>query len=229
MSENETIESNETERSTSEIKEQDIFFSNLELVLSHEADILASDDYFFCKPTFASFALGGTVQIRLGTLLVGWRTGDLIDKCPIITETRAPCGGKSFVFRFGGLFSGTGWRGYCTTCKKSQFTWEGSKTMDRIGFVSTFNDLLKSAVEETEQYETTVYSLKDDAIVPAVKERKVTRSLVPEVTTFDLIEELKSGKSRKPTAKDKTLLPEFITIGGGDSKKPEREVRILPD
>ena len=50
--------------------ECDLFFQNLDLILSHEAEILRCDEYFFCRPAFAS-------KINVGSAVIGMANGHL--------------------------------------------------------------------------------------------------------------------------------------------------------
>jgi len=205
-------------------QERDFFFSNLNLLLDNEQTILSVDEYFFCQP---SFARGGrpmcSSSLNLGTLLLGWRTQLFIDICQNALgqrQDRAICGGRAFVYFFAGPMSGTGWSGYCPNCKGGNFTWNNSRTNERADFVSAANQQFQNWSEglEFDFYPSFKFSFGNPARVPSIeaKMRKVKRPLVNGVSTYELVDELKSGCVRPPTPSDKTLLREFLILKQGD-------------
>lgn len=199
--------------------ERELFIANLDLVLEHERDILSCDEYFFCRPEFTHYGVYSNGHINVGTLLLGWRDGLFIDKCQAVLGPRKEkysCGGKSYVYRFGGLLSRTGWGGFCTSCGNTEFVWDGTLTFERMHLASSANKQFKDRVEGLEEYEGQNFSFGKEALVLARKTRPVTRSLVEMVTVPELVKELQAGEIRGATGKDKTLLKEYLTIENGE-------------
>lgn len=191
--------------------DRELFFSNFDLILAHQQDILACDQYFFCRPAFAGYGIYCSKSITLGTLLLGWRSGILIEPCPIMVRDASlkpakevSCGGKSYVYHFGGLPSGTGWLGYCTSCGGSQFTFDKQLPRQRQRFEfarqadSKFRDWAEGL--ELEHFPTCQFSFAEPAIVPATKARIrwVKLPLVEAVNLEQLIKELRKGPIRRP-------------------------------
>ena len=106
-----------------EKEELQLFCDNIDLLLRHEDDIFACDDYFLCLASFAWCSwpyISGDGLICMGDLLSGWGDGALIGKCP-------DCCGKVLVNAFGGspLSGSNWWRGYCQVCQHTQNSrWE---------------------------------------------------------------------------------------------------------
>ena len=100
--------------------ERRLFFQNLDLIIAHEADILRCDEYFFCRPAFAGhYLMYLSGHINVGTLLLGWRTGILLDECRSklgVRKSYYSCIGTAHVYHFGGRGSGMSWSGFCRTC-----------------------------------------------------------------------------------------------------------------
>ncbi|MFH1024615.1 MAG: hypothetical protein V1809_14635 [Planctomycetota bacterium] len=101
-------------------REDGLFRENFRLILSRQEEILARSDYFYC--TFGSAWLsiayigpGGTIP--LGALLLLWRWGQLIEKCP-------SCGGKVYIAVAGGspLSGSHNCHGVCAGCGNA---WNG--------------------------------------------------------------------------------------------------------
>jgi hypothetical protein len=208
-----------------------LFFPNLNLILAHERDILSCDDYFFCRPEFSGYGIYSSAHINVGTLLLGWRHGLFIDTCRAqlgLRKEKYSCGGKSYVYHFGGLLSGTGWSGYCSSCGNHKFVWESTLTHLRMNFASSANRHFKDRVEDLEEFEGTNFSFGPEALVPAIKTRKVTRSLVEIVSIPDLVNELQTGCIRPPTAKSKTLLTKFLHVDYGENRTSET-IQIIND
>ncbi|MBY0552045.1 MAG: hypothetical protein K2W95_32475 [Candidatus Obscuribacterales bacterium] len=205
--------------------EHELFFANLDLILDHERDILSCDEYFFCRPAFTHYGVYSNSHINVGTLLLGWRHGILIDTCRGVLGPRKEhyvCGGKAYVYRFGGLLSRTGWGGFCSACRGSEFFWDGTLTWLRWDFAASSNRQFKDRVTEVEEYEGRNFSFGPVSLVPAIKTRKVTRSLVEVLSVGDLMNELISKTIRPATPRDKSLLTDFLIVEHGE--KEEREM-----
>lgn len=184
-----------------------LFFANLQLIVAHEADILRCDEYFFCRPEFSTYGISCfSSYINVGTLLLGWRKGILIEPCRLVAGARKAkysCSGRAYVFRFGGLASGTGWTGFCPTCGGSGRRMDGCRTMERVRFVGAINDTYKDWAEglELEYFPSQKFSFGEPSIVPSPSARmkRTKLPLVAAVSVEQLIEELQSGRIRKPT------------------------------
>jgi hypothetical protein len=212
-------------------EEHELFFENLDLVLQHEKAILLCDEYFFCTPEFAGYGLYSNFSLNVGTLLLGWRHGIFIDTCQKMLGPRKEkytCGGKVYVNRFGGLLSGTGWGGFCQSCKNIDFVWDGTLTWIRWEFGRSSNKQFKNYVDETEEYKTSKFSFADPALVPVIKTRPVRRWLVKALSVAELIDELKNNRARPATPKDKTRLIEFLTVNHGE-KAPSEKIKLIVD
>ena len=209
--------------------ERDLFFANLDLVLAHERDILSCDEYFFCRPEFTHYGVLSNGHINVGILLLGWRHGIFIDRCRAVLgarKARYECGGKSYVYRFGGLLSGTGWRGFCQSCGLTEFVWDSSQTYQRMQFASSINRQYRERIEEIEEYDGTSFSFGAEPLIATKKTRKRVRSLVEKLSVAELLNELKTGKIRQATPRERSLLDEVLVIEDGEGKTIEK-VRLL--
>lgn len=97
-----------------------------------------------------------------------------------------------------------------------------------MNFASSANRQFKDRVVEVEEFEGTNFSFGSEALLPAIKTRKVTRSLVEIVSVPDLVNELRTGRIRPPTLKDKTLLTKFLHVEYGENGKSEA-IQIIND
>jgi hypothetical protein len=197
------------------------FFDNLELILTHEEDILLCEDYFFCRSNFANYGVYSHGDINVGTLLLGWRDGIFIDHC-----RSGGCNGKSYVYKFGGLLSGTGWSGYCSKCGNTKFVWESTHTMARMRFAYCSNQQFKDHIKAIQNFRvnTTYFGVPD--FDPEMKTKKVARSAANVISMPELISELQSDRIRKPTPGMESLIEEFLTV---DNLKngPDQTIEIF--
>lgn len=205
--------------------EIDFFFSNLDLLLAHERAILLNDQYFFCRPSFASYGVYSSRSITLGTLLIGWRSGMLRDYCCTklgLREDNYSSGGTSHVYHFGGMGSGTKSASFCTTCKCISYSYS-KLIFERMVFVESIQEQCRDWVDglELEHFPTTRFSFSEPAIVQssAGRLKRTKLYLIEAATAAEVIEELKTGQIRAPTAKDTTLLPEFLNVKGYNTKE----------
>lgn len=204
-----------------------VFFSNLDVLLAAEQTILSCDQYFFCRPPFATYGIYGSKQITLGALLIGWRLGILRDFCCTKLGPRTDkysIGGTSHVYHFGGLSSGPKSVGFCTTCKGYKRSYN-KLIFERMTFVESIQEQCKDWVEglEITHSPPTKYNFVVPAIVPssAGRLRRTKLFLVEAVTVKQLVAELTTGNIRAPTSKDKTLLPKkvFVKCDGNSAVK----------
>ena len=189
--------------------ERRLFFSNFELILAHQQDILDCDEYFFCRPAFACYGIYCSKSMPLGTLILGWRNGILLEPCPILVpddsmkpQKQLPCGGKSYIYHFGGMPSGTGRLGYCISCDGSQFTYDKQLPRQRFDFANQAEKQFKDWAEglELEHFRTSKFSFAEPAIVPTTgaRMRWIKLPLVEAVSVEQLIKELRKGRIRTP-------------------------------
>lgn len=208
------------------------FFSNLDLLLAHERAILRNDRYFFCRPNFATYGIYFSRPITLGALLIGWRLGTLRDYCCTKLgprEDNYTSGGSSHVYHFAGMGSGARSVGFCTTCKGFSRSYN-KRIFERMVFVESIQTQCQDWVEglQLEHFPATRFSFGEPAIVPTTAGRlkRTKLFLIESATVSEVVEELKTGKIRAPTAKDKTLLPEFLNLGVYGTKET-KTIRLI--
>jgi len=198
--------------------ERHLFFDNLDLLLTNEQAILSVDEYFFCRPIFATYGVYFSRPIVLGTLLLGWRDGILRDYCCTKLGQRSDgytSGGTSHVYFFGGISSGTKSAGYCTTCG-SLHTVNRHLIFERMAFQEQCRDWTE--VLQLEHYPAFKFSFGEPARVPTTeaKMRKLKAPLIKAMSVAELINELLAGNPREATASDRRLLPEHVLVKNGD-------------
>jgi len=99
-------------------KEMEYLCRNFGIILKNFNTVLENENYFFCEigNAFLSMpyiAAGG--HIPLGVLVLLWKEGNLIRKCP-------SCDGKLYVMGCGGspLSGSCNWWGICCTCREEK-------------------------------------------------------------------------------------------------------------
>jgi len=204
------------ERARQVNEEFDLFFGSIDLVLAHEAAILACDEYFFCRPAFSGYGQYTAKPLPLGVMLLGWRLGILREQC---------CAKNAWLIFFAGGSASTTWRrGYCPDCQKSERRYGYEVCVEKIRFCMDICEQVRDWVEvvEIEHFPSQTFSFAEPAIAPcyAGKIRKVRKLLVEAATVAQLITELRTGNVRPPTAREKSLVPDKLTwkVGNAEQK-----------
>ena len=176
-----------------------LFQDNISLILKQQTAILTVADYFFCPLSNAYCSVGvlcATIlssTLRLGHLLIGWRSGVLIDSCP-------HCNGKALITAFGArLNSGSDWwrRAFCIGCRK--WLELSSPRVDFERRVEVVKRILKRTpehYEEAEHFASYRFSWSGDGFAPATNTRLAIRHLYSPVPFDVLIYELQEDLLR---------------------------------
>ena len=81
----------------------------------------ATNTSFVALPLPGHYLMYLSGHINVGTLLLGWRTGILLDKCRSklgVRKSYYSCIGTAHVYHFGGRGSGTSWSGFLSSLWK---------------------------------------------------------------------------------------------------------------
>ncbi len=177
-----------------------LFQDNISLILKNQIAILTVADYFFCPISNAycsAGALGATIlgsTLRLGHLIIGWRSGVLIDSCP-------HCNGKALITAFSAhLKSGAPWwrRAFCIGCRK--WLELSSPRVDFDRRMEVVKRILKHTpehYEEVEHFASYKFAWSGDGFAPSTNTRLVIRHLYNPVPFDVLIYELQEDKLRQ--------------------------------
>ncbi|MBX9720901.1 MAG: hypothetical protein K2X81_05875 [Candidatus Obscuribacterales bacterium] len=185
----------------------ELFFSNFELIMKHENDILLCDEYFFVSP-FLNY------EMVLGYLLLGWRHAVLMDTCP-------DCTAPVYLFSFAAsqTSGNNSWTGFCLSCQSKK---RGRK--EKYKYVGDFESACrktfrnKTIENSTETYEGFKFSFAGDGLEPAekVREKQQVSTLVKPVSLNILLEELNSGNVRPQTSGEETVLSATLEFDNHD-------------
>lgn len=179
--------------------EKRLLQDNSSLILNHCSTILTVAEYFFCPLSFAYCITGipGAVvlscALRLGHLLIGWRHGALVERCP-------KCNGEAFITTFGGnLKSAIMWsEALCIGCRELlRFPSSREATSKRIEVVRRIVKRFPEFLEEIEHFAAYSFSWSGCGLGRATKSRIVSRQLYSAVPFDVLIYELQKGALRQ--------------------------------
>src|SRR5690606_37041888 len=96
----------------------------------------------------------------------------------------------------------------------------------RMQFASSINRQYRERVEEIEEYDGTAFSFGAEPLITTKKTRKRVCSLVENLSVTEVLNELKTGKIRQATPREKSLLDEVLVIEDGEGKTIEK-LRLL--
>ncbi len=177
-----------------------LFFQNLALILDNQQKILETASYFFCQPCFAMCScpyVNGDGAFPLGYLLLGWRSGNLVEVCPNCPD------GKVLIASFAGsvLTGRNSWTGICLSCRQKQSGKHSSAFRQWVDLIIKLRQTFPATVEQIEEHQSQEFTWGASGLAPAIKKRIVQVPVTDPVTLEVLINELKSRQIRpgKPT------------------------------
>jgi hypothetical protein len=191
-------------------REFQLFSQNIDLILKHEQDILACRDYFFCSLPFAYSSwlyCSGDGQLFLGYLLLGWKAGQLTEHCPI-------CMGKIIVSSFSGspLTGRNSWSGLCLDCHQRRQGNHSKHFHQWMSLVLKFRQAFPDKVSEEQEYNSQEFTFGGNGLKLVRKKKTIWKSVAESVSIAILIDELKTGSTRKGNPPNVQLLQQQLKL-----------------
>jgi hypothetical protein len=176
-------------------KDWQLFSKNIALILDNQQKILETASYFFCQPCFAMCSwpyVNGDGVLSLGYLLLGWRSGNLVEVCSNCS------GGKVLITSFAGspLSGRNSWTGICYSCCQKQGGEHSSAFRQWVDFILKLRQTFPATVEQIEEYQGQEFTWGGNGLKPVTKRRIVSKPVAKSVVLELLIAELKAGNIR---------------------------------